>query len=532
MRTPWSWPLWAAVTVVGVIFLLRIPNIVQPMGPDQGVYATIGWALQLGLDLYRDLFEQKPPGIYLAYLSGFLVFGNEVSSIFWIDYLAGAATVAAIFLVGRELAGARFGGLAAALVAFALMPAARHAYGGFLERAVTESFIVPLAATSAWITALAFARRDPRLGLVAGLLIGVAAVFKQTALIYWPAFTLWLWLVTDLRLALGFGVRAAAGLVVAPGLVLLWLWSRGVLGHMWTATVEFNLAYLALGDQGFGFTLNRYAHEVFRRIKGDEIWLAGSLAALAAAVAMLSRAQRATTSGRVALLGLAWLGGAVIATLANGPRLFTTYFVPSLVPLAILIAWLLRETLGSGNRRRVAAGVVVVLLGGAMVIRGGTLRRAADATTWDARHLFGQTSRADYLERFRSRSSRAFHAGDNALLAEYVRTRTAPGERVFVFGMTAGTYFSSGRLPGSRFLWAYAPVSNMIPGGEFTMETLTAELDRNSPRYIILQRGNGDSFSGWRAVTAFQAEPMQELIGRRYFEETEVGDFVLYRRKD
>jgi len=51
------------------------------------------------------------------------------------------------------------------------------------------------------------------------------------------------------------------------------------------------------------------------------------------------------------------------------------------------------------------------------------------------------------------------------------------------------------------------------------------------PRYIILQRSNGDSFSGWKAAEAFTAPPLGTLL-ERYSVDTEIGDFLLYRRKD
>jgi 4-amino-4-deoxy-L-arabinose transferase-like glycosyltransferase len=524
------WPLAIALAVVAGVFILRLPNLVQPMGPDQGVYATIGWGLQHGLALYRDLWEQKPPGIYLTYFAGFVVFGNQTSSIFWIDYLAGAATVLVIFEIGRRLVDVRFGALAAAAVAIATMPAARHAYGGFLERAVTETFITPLAAAAGLATVVAIARASDRWAIVAGVLVGIAAVHKQTALIYWPALALWAWFVTDTARALRFGLFAMAGLMVAPLLALAWLWSQGVLGDAWIAVVEYPLAYLALGDHGVGYTLNRFVHEVWRRVKGDEVWFLGSLSAF---VAILSWRWRSTPPGRVALLGVIWLGAAMTATLANGPRLFTTYFVPSLVPLSLLSAWLLHQTLASGQRRKIAAGLLVLACTGAMLVRSGSVTRALDATSWDARHLFGQIDRQEYLQRFRSRATKAFSAADNARLAEYVRTRTHPDDRVFVFGMTAGTYFSSGRLPGSRFLFAYPAVTHMVPHRpDFRAETLAAELARTEPQYIVLQRHNADSFSGWRAAEAFEAPPLAALIRGSYELEAEIGDFVLYRRNE
>jgi hypothetical protein len=150
-------------------------------------------------------------------------------------------------------------------------------------------------------------------------------------------------------------------------------------------------------------------------------------------------------------------------------------------------------------------------------------------TAWDAQHLFGWNDRETYLQRFQSRYAQAFSAADNERLAAYIRAHSDPDDRVFVFGMSAGTYFLSGRLPATKFLWAYPAVSNMIDRPDFRVETLASELTRTAPRYIVLQRHNGDSFSGWRALEAFNAPALQTVLGG-YERETEVGDFVLYRR--
>jgi hypothetical protein len=204
----------------------------------------------------------------------------------------------------------------------------------------------------------------------------------------------------------------------------------------------------------------------------------------------------------------------------------------SLVPLALLSAWLLHQTLGSGRRWKVAAGLLVLAFTGVMVAHSRSLNRLASSTVWDARHLLGRIDRPLYLEHFRSRATQAFSAADNEAVADYVRSHTDPVDRIFVFGMAGGVYFSSGRLPASRFLFVYPAVSNMvIARPEFGVEHLAAELTRTAPRYIILQRHNADTFSGWRAADSFAAPPMTDLL-RHYQPETEVGDFLLYRRRD
>lgn len=521
------WLIWVCLGTIAAMFVLRLPGMVEPLGPDQGVYTTIAWGLERGLTLYRDLWEQKPPGIYLTYLLGFAVFGGRESTAFWLDYVAAAVATVLLFDLCRRLAGVRFGAVAAAIYAVATLPAARHSLGGFLERSVTETFIVPLTIAAAWATVIALSRRRDAWSFAAGLFIGAAVVFKQTAGIYWPAFALWAWVASDLRRAGRHALFSGMGMAVAPVASLVWLWTQGVLSDVRIAVVDYNLAYLALGGEGLAGTLDRFAHEVWRRMKTDEVWAAGTLSAAAAALAW--QRWRDTPRGRLAALAVIWLAAAFVAIVANGPRMFMTYFVPSLVPLSLLAAWLFHETLGSRERwKLVAGGLVLVLLVG-MVVRSGSIRRGVTMTTWNVQHLTGRMDREAYLRRFQGRDGRAFSAADNARLAEYIRIRSEPDDRLFVFGMSAGTYFLSGRLPASKFLWAYPAVSNMLDRSEFRVETLAAELGRVAPRYIVLQRYNGDSYSGWRAADSFGSPPMTDLL-RSYHHEADVGHFAVYRR--
>src|SRR5262249_58686806 len=141
------------------------------------------------------------------------------------------------------------------------------------------------------------------------------------------------------------------------------------------------------------------------------------------------------------------------------PRMFQTYFMPVLIPLCLLAAWLFDQAFVARPRWRIAAGAGVIALGGLMIFRSGSIVRAAVFTRADADQLFGVTDRPAYLQRFQSRSTRAFSAADAERLAEYLRANTQPDERIFVFGMTASAYFLSDRLPASRFLFVYPAVS-------------------------------------------------------------------------
>lgn len=486
--------------------------------------------MQHGLALYRDLWEQKPPGIYLTYRLAFALFGTGVNAIFWMDYLAAALTTLVLFDLGRRLVSLRFGLLTAAVFAIGSLPAARFPYGGFIERAISEDFIVLLASAAAWATAMAIARRQGAWSHVwsigAGLLLGLTTVFKPMSAVYWLALVLWTWWVTDRTRAWRFAVDSAIGSLVAPLLSIAWMWSQGVLQDAWIALAEYNRAYLAIGGYSFVGILNELAHEVWRRLVRDEVW---ALGALSACVALCAWRWRGTRPGAAAALGILWLGASLASIVLNGPRMFHTYFLPPLVPLSLLFAWLLDRIIALPRGRRAVAAVLVLGVMAAMLVRSGSVARAISVTTWDVERLSGQLDRQEFLQRFRSRYTESFSAADNAQLADYIRSHSEPQDRIFVFGMSAGTYFLSGRLPASRFLWAYPAVSRMIDRPEFRVETLASDLARKAPRYIVFQRHNGDNLSGWRAEDSFAAPPMVALL-RGYRQEVEIGGFVVYRR--
>ena len=71
----------ACFGAVVAAFLVRLPSIVQPLGIDQGIFVTCAWGLRRGLAMYRDVWDQKPPGIHLIYATGFSVFGERASAV-------------------------------------------------------------------------------------------------------------------------------------------------------------------------------------------------------------------------------------------------------------------------------------------------------------------------------------------------------------------------------------------------------------------------------------------------------------------
>jgi hypothetical protein len=72
-----KWPYLSTsllvVMIMALTFFLRMKFWHQPFQMDDGVYAYIGWGMLDGLVPYKDVFDNKPPGIYLLYSLVFLL---------------------------------------------------------------------------------------------------------------------------------------------------------------------------------------------------------------------------------------------------------------------------------------------------------------------------------------------------------------------------------------------------------------------------------------------------------------------------
>src|SRR4029450_13033331 len=86
-----SAPVMLAAVAVVAAFALRIPSIAAPLGIAQSLWASAVRGMARDQLLYRDVWEQRPPGIYFTYLAGFRVFGWTPAAVAWMDILAAAA---------------------------------------------------------------------------------------------------------------------------------------------------------------------------------------------------------------------------------------------------------------------------------------------------------------------------------------------------------------------------------------------------------------------------------------------------------
>jgi hypothetical protein len=238
-----------------------------------------------------------------------------------------------------------------------------------------------------------------------------------------------------------------------------------------------------------------------------------------------------------------WLTASIVAAAANGTRVYSTYFQQCLPALA-LVAGLVavgRDRAAARARWRLAAFAAVLLIGAWRVQKAGVVERVSTAMLADLGQWYDGPEhwqeRLYYLGRFGSYASgRGFSARANAELSAYLSAHRRAdgslpnGERIYIFGMAPGVYFTSRLMPAQRFLWIGPAASNLLSDPSFSLDTVAADLERTRPGFIILERNNRDSLLGWRAEERFTVPAMRRVL-EQYDQVAEIEDFVLYRRR-
>ena len=186
--------------ILAGVVLLRIPTLFEPYWyGDEGIYLTIGQAINKGVRLYSQIHDNKPPFLYLlAALAG--------GSLFWFRFIAAAwnvATVAIFAKLYRTIFGEKHKLELGAVVIFALLTNLPT-----LEGNIANAELFFLLPTLAAVYVL-WGEPEVKRVFLGGLLIGLGGLFKIPALLevgVWPVF--WLtqgrnWLPKSVVLGLG-----------------------------------------------------------------------------------------------------------------------------------------------------------------------------------------------------------------------------------------------------------------------------------------------------------------------------------------
>ncbi|HEU4324784.1 MAG TPA: glycosyltransferase family 39 protein [Roseiflexaceae bacterium] len=473
-----------ALLLLGLGWLLRAPLHWLPLERDEGAYALIAQRWLAGDALYRDLFDHKPPLVYLAFGLALALPADSVAAVRTVATLTLLATGATLLALGWRLYG-RVAGLAALALLLAYGSSLRFQGLTFNSEAV---LVLP-ATLGALLAVLALRAGSPALLGAAGFAVGLAICAKPVGVALLPPLLLAALLLPHRR-----RLGALLGLVGAllPGLAFaLLLWRQGALVAARQALLDYNRLYVA-ESVALGWD-----PAWLWRIQAPMLLLA--LPAGAGLLVALRQTQaprwRVVAQPVLALWGLALLASALLSL-----RAYPHYYLAA-VPMLCLWAGAGLAALHRAARPLRLGVVAAPLLLAALL--APPLREVwplrAQTPAQQAAALYGRDGALFFAA-----------AGD---AAAYAAARVPPEQPIFVWAAEPQIYYLARRRPASRFVYDY-PVDR-LPGAR---EELLARLRHDPPPLIITYHG----------VRPLGSHPFLDDYG--YSLRATIGGFDLFER--
>ncbi|KKR71573.1 MAG: hypothetical protein UU16_C0059G0009 [Candidatus Woesebacteria bacterium GW2011_GWA2_40_7] len=221
----------AVLIVLAAVVFVRIPTLFEPYWyGDEGIYLTIGRAMRSGMELYREVHDNKPP---LLYVVAAIASGRE----FWFKFILLLWNLATVGIFWN-LALKWFKKMAPAVwstVVFALLTSIPLIEGNVVN---AELFFLLFT-----VGAMSIAYSEGNL-VVAGTLLGLGGLFKTPALIeaaVWPL----VWLFSKDRKWFSKSWRWGVGVAIPIVLATIYFGMRGTLPEFLTAAGVKLIPYVA-----------------------------------------------------------------------------------------------------------------------------------------------------------------------------------------------------------------------------------------------------------------------------------------------
>ena len=443
--------------------VLRIPCTTIPLERDEGAYAYVAQQSLEGSVPYRDVFDHKPPGVYLAYLVPIAVAGRSVAAIHVTAYLATVVSALFLFLAARKLAGPLAASCTALVFAVLTIGPSWQA-----TAANTEHFMLVPMTASFWCLLKAEESDRGRWWVTAGALAAAACWVKPVALTH-AVFLAILAVVRGMRWTPRQPARrlARAGLWAFTGGLVVTLVGAASLGAMgaWSdfldSVVSYNAAYVREVPFSVGWRLLR------AELLGQAPALWAIVVAAAAAMLDFRRGRRA---GAALLLG-AFASSA--AGLSVGGRFAPHYFLQAAPALAAAAGLAMsRAILALGAPLRGGLFVSVAAFVALGVVGPGLIH--------DARFFFRDTPE----EKVRSLyGTNPFDV--SGAIAARVRATTQPNDTVLIYGSEAEILFLAGRRSATRYIVFY-PLTSAGPRALLRQREAWEEIEKSRPRVVLV----------------------------------------------
>ena len=446
-------PKWLFFLLCAVL-VLRIPSFFEPYSyGDEMIYLTLGEAIRRGVPLYKGVYDNKPPLLYIiAAISG---------SLFWFKAILAIWHLITIFIFWKLTELIFEKNKKAQIVAtiiFAVLTTIPT-----LEGNIANAEIFMIGPTILAFLILLSKNLNPKKIFLGGMLFSLATLFKVPAALEIGAI-MFLWFIAlknydrknltgliknTLYLLIGF----ATPIILAFLLYFL----RGALNEYVVAAFLQNLGYLSSwrpGDVQKPFL-----------IKNLPFILRASVVAAGLGIVAWKRKKLSSPF----LFSCVWLLISLFAvTLSERP--YPHYMLQAIPSISLLLSILFTRE----NREQTLAIIPLTIAFIVPVVFKFWYYPTFPYYLRFAKFASGQITRVEYLLTFGS------HVPRNYKIADFVIASTKPNDKIFVWGESSPIYALTKRFPPGKYVADYHIKDFSTP-----VETLRI-ISSDEPEFIII----------------------------------------------
>jgi len=476
------WLIW----VMFLTFLVRIPSFFEPFWyGDEMIYLSMGEGLRTGRVFYRDIYDNKPPLLYLV--------ASIAGNVFWFKVILTAWLILTIFFFWKliEKLFPKMERLAKiSVIFFAFLTSIP-----LLEGNITNAEIFMIGPTILGFFLVFGQKMANKTIFWAGISFSIATLFKVPASLDMASVLLiWFFMLIigkkDLFSFLQNVTVFMAGFLLPIFLTILYYWHAGALQNYLSAAFLNNLGYLS------SWRPTNSGQTFFER--NQPLLIRAFVLFTSSSILSILYKNKKISSG-FWILGNWFLFSLFSALLSERP--YPHYLIQILPSFSILLG-----VIFAGKAKEMFYPFFLFAILGISLIYYKFGYYAV--FSYYENFLFwvtGNRSRSEYLSNFDRRVPRTYE------VADYISRHTNTKDPIFVWGDDTAIYALSHRLPPGRFLAAYHILD--FKGQDETLSSLK----NKSPRYIILISGEKDF------------PQLQQLITKSYFLVKIVEDAKIYR---
>ena len=484
-----AWVVGVAA-IAALSLVLHAPGLAEGPTLDAAVFTVVADGLRQGALPYRDLWDHKPPGIYVLFAAAqtLLPFADPWAAVwaFSVAVTAGIGIVVMFLTARLGPAPSVFWALVAVFYV-GVYPVALG--GGQTEPAATLLAVLALAAATISRPTLA------------GLLVGVGIIVSfQVA-----AAGFGILVAVALEAARRSRVRAVAlyvgGSLALPGLAVVAAFAVGIAEPAISAVFTYNGAYSGLNRSEL-MVVVLGVHAVLMVLLATPLLVFG----LPTAARAVRRFEDPLTAG-----ASLWFAGWVLLVVLQG-RLEPHYFVVAAPALVLLAAHRRLARAATGRLGFATAGLLVAT----------TIVMAAAG-----------------LSPLLSRYSASWNDTSMKAATAVLRSRVPAGGSLFVWGNEPELYLASGLRPATPYVYV---LPLMTPGyvDRARIEKMIEDLERSRPAFIVDAGSAAPGEPGivpllvQRQVLADAGrevdmiEPLRSFVRGHYGPPIEAGGWLLY----